>query len=301
MAVELDLMPSHAGRVFVVTGANAGVGYETTLMLARTGATVVMACRNAQKASVAKQSIEKIVPGVQLEVMTVDLGDLTSVLRFAGQVRDRYGQVDVLINNAGVIFVPRGTTVDGFETHFGTNVLRPFLLTSLLVDVMPDTAESRVVTMTSNTHKWYRLDFDDLQSQRSYSRTSAYGRSKLANLLFALELQRRLDAAGSHVLSVATHPGMSNGTAVREDQLLRKLLLFATAPLNNPVAEAAKPPVIAALAREIRGGDYIGPQGFLNFRGTPGRSAPAPHALDVADARNLWESAEKLTGATWIL
>lgn len=299
MAFDVAKLPAQAGRVFVVTGANSGVGYWDTRMLAAKGARIVMACRNVTKGAEAKAEIEAAVPDAQLEVMALDLGDLSSVRRFADDFRARYDHLDVLINNAGVMWVPKGTTADGFETHFGTNVLGHVLLTSLLLDLMPDSSDSRVVTVSSSAHKGVAFNFDDVAWEKSYSKVRAYRSSKLANLLFALELQRRLDAAGSKVLSVAAHPGMSINTGLVQSEWLKRVISIIAAPLDNSPDNAALPTVLAAIGPDVRGGQFFGPTGLGELKGDPGLSTPSNQARDVVAARKLWDIAEKLTGATW--
>ena len=199
------------------------------------------------------------------------------------------------------MWVPQGKTADGFETHFGTNFLGHFLLTSLLLDRLPDTAASRVVTLSSSAHRGYKLNLDDLQFEKSYSRVGAYRSSKLETLMFALELQRRLENAGRRVESVASHPGMSINTGLIQNQRLKRVLSILTRPLDNPPREAAKPTVYAAIAPDVRGGQYYGPTGFMKSKGEPGIDQPSAQALVRHNAEKLWAIADELTDAKWTI
>lgn len=202
-------MPDQSGRVVVVTGANSGLGLEATKALAARGATVVMACRDPARAQGAATAVREAVPGAHLEVMALDLASLTSVAAFAGEVTAKHRAIDVLMNNAGVMALPRALTPDGFELQLGTNHLGHFALTLRLLPALEAAAAPRVVTVASTAHRMGRIDFDDLMGERRYKPWPAYGQAKLANLLFAYELERRLRAAGHKALSVAAHPGYS--------------------------------------------------------------------------------------------
>src|SRR5215208_2689087 len=202
-----DQIPDQRGRIAVVTGSNSGLGLVTARELARAGARVVVACRNTEKGASAVRQIESAVPDAQVEVETLDLGSLDSVQAFAQRFRSEHEGLDLLINNAGVMAPPRSTTADGFELQLGTNHLGHFALTGLLIGAMEGREDARVVTLSSGAHRIGRIQFDDLQGERRYNRWRAYGQSKLANLLFALELDRRLSSAGSRIRSLAAHPG----------------------------------------------------------------------------------------------
>lgn len=301
MGFSLEGMPAQDGRTAVVTGANAGLGFETTRMLAQRGAQVVMACRSEERAAAAKGQLAAAVPGARLEVMVLDLGSLASVREFARRFRERYERLDLLVNNAGVMLVPRGRTGDGFETTLGTNHLGHFLLTSLLLDLLPDQPQSRVVTVSSATHKAGKINFADLQSDRSYSRAGAYAQSKLANLMFALELHRRLERSGRELLSVAAHPGIAASTSLIRQRWLRNVWRYAGAVVSNSTHESAKSTIMAALDPAVTGGQYYGPQGFLELKGGPGTVEPSRNAQDPDQARRLWELSEELTGASFPL
>ena len=299
----LENVPSQSGRVAIVTGANTGLGYETTLGLAQTGATVVMACRSLTKAEAAQQQILQQIPSATLDILPLDLSDLSSVRHFADLFRQKYNRLDLLINNAGIMIPPYGKTMDGFESQLGANHLGHFLLTALLVALMPDAAESRVVSLSSIAHKRGVINFSDLQSEKSYSKTAAYAQSKLACLMFTDELQRRLDKAGKKLLSVCAHPGGSPTELSRN--MSKTLSLFVEVvivPLfTHPVDQGALPTLMAALDKAVRGGEYFGPQGFMEMRGEPGRATRAKQACDEDVARRLWEVSERLTGCEFVV
>jgi NAD(P)-dependent dehydrogenase (short-subunit alcohol dehydrogenase family) len=279
-------IPSQTGRTAVVTGANSGLGLATARELARAGASVVLAVRNLERGAQAAESIEGDVTVRQLH-----LADLASVRAFADGWT---GDLDVLVNNAGIMMVPAGRTADGFELQFGTNHLGHFALTNLLLPHVTD----RVVTVSSGLHRSGVIDLDDLNwRRRAYNATAAYGQSKLANLLFTLELQRRLTAAGSPVRALAAHPGYSatnlqgrTGNRVADGGMRLANLVIAQSDARGAL------PTLAAATRDLPGGSYLGPDGFQEMRGYPvlvGRSAAAG---DPELARRLWEASVELTG-----
>lgn len=286
-----DDIPDQRGRTAVVTGANSGLGLVTARELARAGATVVMACRNVAKGQDAAAQIRRDVPGAVVEVAELDLGSLASVRAFADGVD---GEVDLLVNNAGVMAPPRRETADGFELQLGTNHLGHFALTARLIDRVRD----RVVTLSSGAHRIGSIDFDDLQRERRYFRWTAYGQSKLANLLFALELDRRLRRAGSAVSSLAAHPGYAaTNLQTAAPPVADRLLMMVT---NRLVAQSAEmgalPTLYAATAPDAEGGTFVGPDGFAEQRGHPTTVTPSAAARDEDVARRLWEVSEDLTG-----
>lgn len=290
-------LPSQTGRIAIVTGANIGIGYETALALAKTGMTVILACRDQTKATQAKGNILAQVPGGNVEVMLLDLSDLDSVRTFAEAYRERFSRLDLLINNAGVMCPPYSKTEDGFEQQMGVNYLGHFLLTELLLDLMPDSSESRVVSLSSNAHKMAQIDFSDLQSESGYSAMGAYAQSKLACLMFALELDRRLKEGGRNVLSVCAHPGGSPTELGRHiPDAVALLLRFTLLPFTHDPDRAALPTLYAALAPEVGGGDYYGPQGFLEISGEPGMASPSKAAQREDVAQKLWQVSERLVG-----
>jgi NAD(P)-dependent dehydrogenase (short-subunit alcohol dehydrogenase family) len=296
-------MPDQDGRIAVVTGANSGLGLETARELARHGAQVVLACRNTDKGEQAAQTIRADVSDAQVDVRALDLGSLDSVRSFAEGLRSEHASLDLLINNAGVMAPPRRTTADGFELQFGTNHLGHFALTGLLMGILEKGADTRVVTLSSGAHRIGKIDFDDLQREHRYSRWRAYGQSKLSNLMFALELDRRLRAAGSSVLSVAAHPGyaatnLQTAAAPLMDRLIMKVGNFVIA---QSAAMGALPTLYAATKPDLEGGMFIGPDGMGEQRGYPRPVAPSQAATNEDVAARLWEVSEELTGVRFEL
>jgi NAD(P)-dependent dehydrogenase (short-subunit alcohol dehydrogenase family) len=300
-----EQIPDQSGRTAIVTGANSGLGLAVARELARHGARVVLACRDTGKGSGAQRAIEAQVPAAQLEVAALDLADLASVESFAEAFRSggEHDGLDLLINNAGVMAPPRRETKDGFELQLGTNVLGHFALTGRLIGAMQDRRDARVVTVSSNAHKFGRINFDDLQSQRRYSRWGAYGQSKLADLMFALELDRRLRAAGSEVKSVAAHPGYAaTNLQTAAPPLLDALLMRVTNLVMAQSADAGALPLLyAATHPDLDGGAYVGPDGIGEFRGHPRITKPSAAARDADVAARLWSVAEELTGVSFEL
>ena len=300
-------MPSQQGRVAVVTGANSGLGLATARELARAGAIVVMGCRDAGRGGAAVQRIHEELPEAQLDLQTLDLASLHSIAAFAKTVTSTYPGIDLLINNAGVMAIPRSTTADGFEMQIGTNHLGHFALTGRLIGSMLDRPHSRVVTVSSTAHKPGRINFDDLMNERSYKKWLAYSQSKLANLLFAYELQRRLAAKGAPTISVAAHPGYAatNLQAVGPQQTGNKVMGFlmniGNALFAQSEEQGALPQLYAATAPEVNGGEYFGPGGFQEQRGAPKRVDSRPRSKNEADAKRLWEVSEQLTGVRFPL
>jgi len=276
-------VPDQHGRTVIVTGANSGLGAEATRVLAEAGAKVVMACRDPAKTQVVADAIDG-----NTEVRRLDLADLSSVRAFADGLD---GDVDVLINNAGVMGVQKGTTADGFERHIGTNHLGPFALTSLLINRVRD----RVVTVSSGLHMLGRIRDDDLNwERRRYQRWLAYAQSKLANLLFAYEFQRRLSAAGRRTISVAAHPGVAGTEGQRRDTSLQGKLL-AGGPAQSPEM-GALPILYAATAPGVGGGACVGPDGFMQRNGYPTLVRSSRTSRNTTLAAQLWERSELLTG-----
>jgi NAD(P)-dependent dehydrogenase (short-subunit alcohol dehydrogenase family) len=290
-------IPDQSGRTAIVTGANSGLGLITARELARAGAHVVLACRNLDKGEAARAEIAAQVPGAELELESLDLSSLDSVRSFAASFRDDHDGLDLLINNAGVMATPRRQTADGFELQFGTNHLGHFALTSLLIEAIEGRRDGRVVTLSSNAHKMGRIAFANLGGERRYFRWSAYAQSKLANLLFALELDRRLRAAGSSVKSLAAHPGYAatnlqhSGPPGIDSAIMRVTDLAAQSGEMG-----ALPELYAATEPGLEGGTYVGPDGFAEQRGHPEPVRPNGAARDEDAARRLWEISEQLTG-----
>ena len=305
MTFDISAVPSQRGRLAIVTGANTGLGYETTRDLAQKGMRVVMACRSRDRALDAKTRIEADVPGADLEFRRLDLSALSSVREFASGFRNGHETLDLLINNAGVMWTPYSKSVDGFEGQMAANYFGHFLLTSLLLDVMPDRPESRVVALSSIAHRQppKRIRFEDLNWERGYNKYEAYAQTKLACLLFAKELQRRLERSGKRILSVAAHPGVSKTELARTVKpWVVALVRYTIGPfISHPPREAALPTVMAALAPDVAGGEYFGPQGLREMKGPPGRAEVAPWAQDQEAASRLWEVSVELTGARFPL
>jgi NAD(P)-dependent dehydrogenase (short-subunit alcohol dehydrogenase family) len=304
-----DIASQHGRRV-IVTGGNSGIGYHAAAVLARQGAHVVLACRDETRGEQAAKRIERVAPGAQVEVARLDLASLASVRAFAAHQLDA-GPLDILVNNAGVLApATRMTTVDGFELQFGTNVLGHFALTALLMPALEqaarnDAARPRVVTIASIAHKTGRLDFDDLQAGRHYRPMVAYRQSKLADLMFALELNRRLRAAKSRVMSVAAHPGVANTNLFRADhfaggRMAQSFLNGFIGTFLNSDFDGALPTLYAATSNDVVDGGYYGPGGIFEARGQRvGVAKIASHARDEADAKRLWDVCEALTGSAF--
>ena len=294
-------LPDQHGRTAVVTGANSGIGLEAARGLARAGARVIMACRDTVKGDAAAETIRVSIPGAELEVAQLDLASLDSVRAFAG--RYPHDHLDLLINNAGVMAPPRRETADGFELQMGTNHLGHFALTGLLMERLRATPHARVVTVSSNGHKFGRIKFDDLQSERSYHRWPAYAQSKLANLLFMFELDRRLRATGADVISVAAHPGYA-ATNLQFAATPSRIERIGSVVLNRVYAQSAERgamPTLYAATADIPGGSYVGPDGFQEMRGDPTVVKATRTARDPDTARRLWEVSEQLTGVHYAL
>ena len=294
-------IPDLQGRTALVTGANSGLGLATAQALALRGAQVLMACRGADKAQAAIAAIRTAVPDARLQPLSLDLSDLSSVRAAADEVRRAHPKLDLLINNAGVMATPYGKTRDGFELQFGTNHLGHFALTGLLLDSLLAAPAARVVTISSLTHRRATLPIDDLHWERErYSRAGAYGRSKLANLMFMLELDRRLRRRGAAALSVAAHPGYAAtnigfGGGSRTS-LFGRLITIGNVLLAQPAALGALPTLYAATAADVQGGEYFGPNGPLQFRGYPVRVRSSARARDAGLAAQLWQASERMTG-----
>lgn len=291
-------IPSQEGRIAVVTGANSGLGEATARELARAGAEVVLACRNTEKADAAAASIREAVVGASVSVEPLDLADLASVRAFVERFSAERDGLDLLVNNAGVMAPPRQETADGFEMQLGTNHLGHFALTGLLIGALDGREGARVVTVSSSGHKLGRMNFDDLQSERRYSRWRAYCQSKLANLLFALELDRRLRASGSKLRSFAAHPGYADTNLQYANPPAFDRAVFSIT--NRLVAQGpdagALPTLYAATFADLEGGSYIGPDGLMEGRGFPKVVKPTRAARDEAAAKRLWGISEELTG-----
>jgi NAD(P)-dependent dehydrogenase (short-subunit alcohol dehydrogenase family) len=299
-----EQIPDQSGRVALVTGANSGLGLITARELARAGAQVVMTARDMDKGAAALNDVNSTASGPQAELAELDLASLDSVRSFAEEFKRSRDGLDLLINNAGVMAPPRRTTSDGFELQLGTNHLGHFALTGLLLGTMEGREGARVVTVTSTAHRMGKINFDDLQSEGRYSRWRAYGQSKLSNLLFAFELDRRLRAAGSTVSSLAAHPGYSatNLQSAAPPAIDRAVMAVSNRLLAQDAEIGALPQLYAATQPGLEGGTFVGPDGRGEQRGHPQPNARATSAArDEETARRLWEVSEELTGVHYDL
>src|SRR6516164_8572063 len=291
-----DDVPGQHGRLAVVTGANTGLGFETARVLAARGASVVLAGRDTEKGKAAAARIAGTAPGADVTVQPLDLASLDSIRAAAAELRASHPRIDLLINNAGVMFPPRQATRDGFELQFGTNHLGPFALTGLLLPQMLPVPGSRVVTVSSLAHRLRaRINFGDLQSERSYRRVAAYSQSKLANLMFTCELARRLAGAGT-TIAVAAHPGLASTELTRNSSAASAALARL---ISQKPAMGALPVLRAATAPGVLGGRYYGPGRLLGTRGYPELAESSGQSHDTAIQRRLWTVSEELTGVTF--
>jgi NAD(P)-dependent dehydrogenase (short-subunit alcohol dehydrogenase family) len=289
-----DYIADQSGRVAIVTGANSGIGFEAAKALAAKGAQVIVASRSAEKGDRAVASIRGETTGVKAELMLLDLASLVSVREFAAAFTARFERLDLLVNNAGVMMPPgREETSDGFELQFGTNHLGHFALTLQLLPLLVKTEGARVVNVSSSAQNFGKLDLDDVQwTQRSFDRMGSYGASKIANMLFTLELQRRFEGAGVDTLAMACHPGWTGTNLQKTSTLFRWL---------NPVFgmkpwQGALPTLYAAVADDAQGGGYYGPDGVMNMRGYPVPNKPADASTDRDAASKLWQLSEQAVG-----
>jgi len=298
-------MPELSGKTIVVTGANSGLGLEAARGFASKGAVVILACRSTAKGDAARERILADHPAARVDVMALDLASLASIRAFAESLRSRHDRLDVLCNNAGVMALPLRKTADGFEMQLGTNHLGHFALTGLLLPALLRASGARVVTQSSGAHRMGRIAFDDLPGERRYGRWSAYGQSKLANLLFAYELQRRLAKKGANVVSVACHPGYAAtelqfaGARMEGSTVMEKLFALGNQLLAQDAATGALPMLYAATAPDVRGGDYIGPDGLGELWGHPKKVDSNARSHDEAVAAKLWAVSEELTGVRY--
>lgn len=293
-------VPDQSGRAAVVTGANSGIGFEAAAVLARRGADTVLACRDTGKADAAAARMTAAAPGATVSVVRLDLASLDSVRAAAAQILARHERLDLLINNAGLMWPAYGKTADGFELQFGTNHLGHFALTGLLLEAMLPAPGSRVVTVSSNGHRVGRIDFADLQSEQRYSRMTAYAQSKLANLMFTYELQRRLAAAGAPTVALAAHPGNAFTDLTRHLPAVLQSAYPAVGGLfGQSAAMGALPTLRAATDPAAAGGQYYGPGGLAQVKGYPVRVSSTARSRDEGVQRRLWAESERLTGVTY--
>jgi NAD(P)-dependent dehydrogenase (short-subunit alcohol dehydrogenase family) len=296
MAWSAENIPDQTGRVAIVTGANTGIGYEIARALARKKAIVILACRNSTKGEAALQRILREQSSAKVRFMRLDLADLSSVQGFARDYADRQDRADILVNCAGVMATPFAKTADGFELQFGTNHLGHFALTGLLLNVILCTPQARVVTMSSGGHRFGRMEFDNLNGQKGYDPQAAYAQSKLANLLFTYELQRRLAALRQDAIAVAAHPGWTRTELAVHWRMVRVLSRF----IGQTAERGALPALYAATAIDVQGGDYYGPEGWMGVRGYPAKSRSSESSYDLETAARLWSVSEELTGVRYL-
>jgi len=292
MTWNINEEASQEGRVAVITGANIGLGYETALGLAGKGAEVILACRNMRKAAVAKSDILTRYPKASVHCMMIDLSSLASVRRFAEEYLASYDRLDLLINNAGIMMPPFSLTEDGFESQLGANYLGHFLLTGLLLPIIEKTKKSRIVSLASLAHDWSGIQFDDINFSKKYSARKAYGQSKLACLMYAYELQKRLTKNGNQTISIAAHPGVSDSNLT---QHMPKVLRWLAPLVSQNTAAGAEPTLFAALKEGLKGGEYIGPGGFQQARGKPKVVGSNRASKNESKAAKLWQLSEELT------
>jgi len=293
MKWTFESIPELNGKVAVVTGANSGIGFETAKALAEKGATVVMACRNLTKANTAADAIRRDVPEADLEIIRIDLADLASVHAFAEDFQARHDRLDLLVNNAGVMVPPYTTTTDGFELQFGANHLGHFALTGLLLETLTSTPGARVVNVSSGAHRFGAINFDDLNWEQGYNPMRAYSQSKLANLLFTLELNHRLAELGTDTIATAAHPGWTLTGLQRGPAHLLSRVIGQSADVG------ALPTLRAAVDPSARSNDYYGPDGLMEMRGYPKRVNTSAAARDAATAQRLWAVSEEMTGVAF--
>ena len=292
-------LPDLTGKTYLITGGNSGIGLEAAKMLGVAGGKIVIACRNPAKAKAAAAEIDAV-SRTNTDIVQLDLADLASIRKAAASVKNKYKKIDALVNNAGIMQTPKLQTKDGFEMQFGTNHLGHFLWTGLLINLV-EKAKGRVVTLSSIAHKMGKIHFDNLMLDTGYSPTKAYTQSKHANMLFGLELARRLKAAGSPVKSVICHPGYSNTNLQSTGP--QGLLNIFYKPLNSLAAQPARkgaiPTVLAAAGLKAESGHYYGPTGIADARGPVGTATIIPHAKRKGPAKRLWDVSEELVGFEW--
>ncbi len=296
---EADV-PDQSGKVAVVTGANTGLGLENARALAAKGAIVVLAVRNLDKGKTAVTKIKSTVPKADVRLQELDLASLASVTEAAASLRDDHASIDLLINNAGLMYTPKSVTEDGFELQFGVNHLGHFALTGLLLDRLLAAESARIVSVASIAHKiMSEIDFDNLQSEHSYNRVAAYGRSKLANLLFTYELQRRLKAADANAIALAAHPGVASTELARNSPFFIKAFELLSRPVLQSPKMGALPTLRAATDEAAIGGQYYGPAGPGEVSGHPKIVSSTKRSHDVTLQRKLWSVSEELTGVSF--
>lgn len=289
-------IPDQTGKTVIITGSNVGIGYETALALYEKGAAVTLACRDEKKAASAAEEISKINAEGTIEVLKLDLSDLNSVKEATEIFKSRNQKLDLLINNAGLMAPPASHTAQGFELQFGTNVLGHYALTGHLFNLLKESPQSRVVTVSSLVYTAGKIDYSNLKSEKNYDPNREYAQSKLGNLLFTLELQRRIEKAGENIISAASHPG---GTKTSLSRFITKKEYDHMIEVYGelmPTWKGALPSLYAAVNSDINGGDLVGPDQDGGIRGYPKKAVIEPFALDLLEADKLWKYAEEATG-----
>ena len=295
-----SMVPDQTGKTVFITGANTGIGYDTARVLAERGAKILLGCRSEAKASGAIAKIKSIKSDADITWVPLDLASLSSVKQAAEQV-NREPRLDALINNAGVMMPPKEVTSDGFELQFGVNHLGHFALTGHLINKLKDQPGARIVNVSSLAHRQGSIEFDDINSDKSYNRMQRYGMSKFANILFTYELQRMLEAAGARAISVACHPGGSNTELGRHIPALLSLLFIPLRLIMNSSAEGALPTLMATTDVQVNGGDYFGPKRWGEMAHSAQKVDTIPPSKDQALAKRLWELSAELTGVQYTL
>jgi len=295
MAWSEASIPDQSGRVVVVTGSNTGIGFETARALTQRGAHVVLACRSEERGAAAVARIRATGPAGTCESETLDLADLDSVSAFAQRMRTQHDHIDTLVNNAGVMIPPRSFTRDGFELQFGVNHLGHFALTGQLLPLLLGREGARVVNVSSMAHRQGVINFGNLKGEKRYVAFREYGQSKLANLLFTFELNRRLEATQQSLIAVAAHPGVTQTELTRHNGFIERLAGW----FAMPTVQGAWPLMLAATGQEVQRGDYYGPDGFLEAWGKPGSAKIRPRGRNPEVAARLWEVSQEATGVEY--
>ncbi|MCH7959811.1 MAG: SDR family oxidoreductase [Candidatus Hydrogenedentes bacterium] len=298
-------IPDVSGKTAIVTGANSGIGYFAALELARKGAKVVLACRSEERGRAALDRLQSELPDAHVELASLDLASLDSVRAFASGFLERHDRLELLLNNAGVMAIPRRETADGFEMQIGTNHFGHFALTGLLLDCLIASGPARVVNVSSMAHAMGHMNFDDLHSKRKYKKWAVYGQSKLANVHFTYELQRKLEAAGVPVISLACHPGYAAtnlqqvGPQMSGSTFNKILMGVGNFLMAQSAEQGAWPTLYAATTPDAQGGDFIGPKGMAHTRGAPVKHASAGRSHKTEHAERLWEVSVEATGVDY--
>lgn len=290
-------IPNQEERIAVITGSSSGIGYETAKELARHKATVILACRNLEKAEQARSHILTDIPDAKVEFIQLDLASLKSIRQAANEIRSKFKKIDLLVNNAGVMWPDYNLTEDNFELQFGINHLGHFALTGLLLDQMLHVPGSRIVSVSSIDHRQGTINFDDLQSRKKYDRYASYSQSKLANLMFSYELQRQLSSIGAETIAVSAHPGISKSNLLRHANLWYNIVKQTIGQfIMQSSFMGALPTLRAATDPNVKGGEFYGPSGWNEYNGYPKRVESNELSHNVNMQRKLWEVSEKLTG-----